>query len=70
MPGAKGRRQTAELPRDPLLHIFLKVLFTCLREREQRAQGGVGEEGGAEGEADSPLSREPDSELDPRTLRS
>ena len=34
------------------------------REREQ-----VGEGGGGEGEGDSPLSRDPDVELDPRTLR-
>ena len=45
--------------------IFLKkILFIHLRERE-RAWAGRGAEG--EAEADSPLSREPDAALDPRT---
>ena len=39
------------------------------RERErERAQAGVGADG--EGEADSSLSKEPNTGLDPRTLRS
>ena len=37
------------------------------REREHTSKGGVAE---GEGEADSPLSREPNVGLDPRTLRS
>ena len=52
---------------------FLKILFIyfCVRERErdwelEHTQAG----GGAEGEADTPLSREPDPGLDPRTLGS
>jgi len=49
----------------------LKILFIYLREKERertltRAQVG----GGAEGEAGSPLSWEPDVGLDPRTLGS
>jgi len=49
---------------------FLKVLFIYLRERERKNEhsGGGGTEG--EREVDSPLSTQPDAELDPRTLRS
>ena len=43
-----------------------KILFMYLRKRErERKQGGRGE---GEGETDSPLSREPNAVLDPRTL--
>ena len=45
------------------LSFFLKILFIYLRKRERAG-------GGAEGEADSPLNREPHAELEPRTLRS
>jgi len=45
---------------------FIKMLFICLRQRE-RARVGGGTEG--EGEADFPLSREPDVGPDPRTPR-
>ena len=39
--------------------------------RESTSEGGVAErEGEAEGEADSPLSREPHAGLDPKILRS
>ena len=41
--------------------IFLKILFIYLREREKKRGWG---------DADSPLSTEPDLGLDPRTLRS
>ena len=48
---------------------FLKILFFFIylterdhKQAERQAEG--------EGEAGSPLSREPDSGLDPRTLRS
>jgi len=44
--------------------LFLFLNFICLFERE-RAQAGCGAEGG--GEADSPLSREPDAGLYPRS---
>jgi len=44
------------------LLFFKKILFIYLRERKG--------EGETEGEADSPLSREPDAGLNPRTLRS
>jgi len=48
---------------------FLKMLFIHLRERERdRAEAGREAEG--EREADSPLSREPDRGLDPRSWRS
>ena len=43
--------------------IFKTILFIYLFERAEA--GGAGE-----GEADSPLSGEPDAGLDPRTLRS
>ena len=42
---------------------FFKIMFICLRETEH-------EQGGVDGAVDSPLSREPDVGLDPRTLRS
>jgi len=46
---------------------FFKILFIYLTEREREgAQVG----GGEEGEAGSPLSREPDTGLDSRTLGS
>ena len=41
--------------------------FICLFEAEREQEST---EGGAEGEADSPLSREPDAALNPRTLGS
>ena len=48
---------------------FLRFLFIYLREREREGKqaqaGGVGK-----GEAGPPLSREPDSGLDPRALGS
>lgn len=51
------------------LHGLEEGLNTALqRERRECAQIGGGAEG--EGEADSPLSREPDVWLDPRTLGS
>ena len=57
---------------DPIVGLFfLKILFVYLRERERKSAhtNGVG---GAEGEGDagSPLSREPDAGLHPRTPRS
>jgi len=48
-------------------HIF-KRFFIYSFEREREHKQGVGAEG--EGEADALLSREPDVELDPRTLGS
>ena len=47
---------------------FLKILF--MRERECVRETDFKQWGGAEGEADSPLSREPDSGLNSRTLGS
>ena len=47
--------------------IFKKILFIYLRERVRE---NISRGRGAEGEADSSLSREPDSGLDPRTLGS
>ena len=50
------------------LFYFLKVVVIYLRvHTSERAQGGKQE---GVGEADSPLSREPDVGLNPRTLRS
>ena len=43
---------------------FFFKIFTYLTERERQSTEAGGE---AEGEADSPLSREPNAELDPRT---
>ena len=53
MPWAKGRHQTTEPPRDP------QILFILERERVSEHEHS----GGTEGEADSPLSREPDAGL-------
>ena len=48
---------------------FKKNIYLFIWERgRERAQVGEGAEG--EGEADFPLSREPDAGLDPKTLRS
>ena len=41
--------------------LVLKILFIYEREREGENKHKLGEEGKAEGEADSPLSKEPDS---------
>ena len=46
---------------------FFKILFIYLTEKEREQSGGGAE---AEGEAGSPLSREPNTGLHPRTLRS
>ena len=46
--------------------VWLKILLIYLREREREHKQGGGAEG--ERETDSPLSREPDVGLDPRTL--
>ena len=52
---------------EDLIGCFKKRVFIYLTERErERAQAG----GVAEGEACSPLSVEPDTGLDPKTLRS
>jgi len=47
------------------LFYFKDFIYLCVREREREHKQG---ERQAEGEADSPLSREPDEGLDPRTL--
>ena len=44
-----------------------KILFIFLTEREREREQA---RGAREGEADSPLSREPNAGLDPRTLGS
>ena len=44
---------------------FLKILFIFVCEKENEHEPGRG----AEGEADSPLSRESNVELNPRTPR-
>ena len=53
--------------KDNFLFVFVVVFrdFIYLRERERQHKQGM-----AEGGADSPLSREPNARLDPRTLRS
>ena len=71
------RSQSLKFRGCPLMHqhktpantLFLRFLFIYLtqRERESTRAGGAAE---AEGEAASPLGREPDAGLDPRTLRS
>ena len=53
-----------ELPNHYLFKIFLGFMYLSERERTQRGEWQ------REGEADSPLSREPDAELNPRTLGS
>ena len=67
-PELKADAQPLSHPDIPLL-LFFKIfyLFIYLREREIK-QEWEGAEG--EGEADSPLSSEPDAGLDIRTLRS
>ena len=72
MTRAKGRQLTdsaSQVPQknksgfQPALFFFLKILFKInKREREHEQR-----EWQAEGEAGSPLSREPDVGLDPRT---
>ena len=49
------------------LFCFFKILFMYLRERKKQQSRGWAE---GEGEADSLLSREPDSGLNPKTLGS
>ena len=49
---------------------FLFKDFIYLLERETEKEHMSGEEGGAEGEADSPPNREPDAALEPRILGS
>ena len=52
---------------------FLKILFVYLRERErerENAQAGGVAGRGRGGEAGSPLSKNPDVRLDPKTLGS
>ena len=59
------------MPHMPLF--WFKILFDRKREREHlhaHTQAGGAAEGEAKGEAGSPLSREPDLGLDPRTRRS
>lgn len=40
---------------------FLKTGFTFLRERERESTQGVGAGGGADGKADSPVRKEPNT---------
>ena len=48
-----------------------KILFIYLRKREKaQVGGGTKREKERQFQADSPLSREPDAGLDPRTQRS
>ena len=49
---------------------FKKKDFIYLREREHDHKWGSSTEAEGEGEAHFPLSREPDSGLNPRILRS
>ena len=55
---------------DFMCSFFFKILFMYLRESRARGRAQVVGGGGteAEGEADSPLSREPDVGLHPRTV--
>ena len=56
---------------DPTFIYFLKILIIYLTERECVHKHKWGEwQAEGEGEADSPWSREPDAELDPKTLGS
>ena len=51
-----------------LTYSFLKKGYIYLFEREKEREREIAQPGGgAEGEADSPLSREPDVGLGPRT---
>ena len=59
------KKNLIQLSKNLCKHLFLKILFIYLRERAQTGGAAYGEE-----EADSPLNREPNIGLDPRTLRS
>ena len=50
--------------------LFLKILFIYFRQRHKKKESisKMGGEAKGEGQADSPLSREPNAGLDPRTL--
>ena len=48
---------------------LFKKMFIYLFERETEMEGGTQEGVEGEGKADSSLSRDPDSGLDPKTLR-
>ena len=50
------------------LFFFLDFINLFVRERERASTAGGAAEG--EGEAGSPLSKEPNARLDPRTLES
>ena len=50
-----------------ILLLFLRTLFMYLRDMKEKDHK---QEGGGDGEADSPLRRDPDVGLDPRTLGS
>ena len=68
-PWVEGRCSTTEPPRYPSKHFLKKDFYLRENEYEGGGKWGLGE---AEGErkAGSPLSREPDAGLDPRTLGS
>ena len=51
------------------LLFFFKILFEREESKHKTEQAPVRTEAEVEGEGGSPLSREPNSELDPRTLR-
>ena len=51
-------------------YFFLKILFIYLREIETASERGNTSRGSGRGEAGFPLSKEPDSGLDPRIVGS
>lgn len=53
------------------IYLFVRSIYFYFREREREGASGGGAKGEGESpQADSPLSWEPGSRLDPRTLRS
>ena len=68
----KTNRSTEDLLAMITKHYKIKLFYFILFERERQHEWRSMSGGEAEGEkeADSPLSREPDVGLDPRTLRS
>lgn len=74
-PSPYERAASANSSLEDSSHFFLKIFKKCLHLREiqsrtEKAAQAGGAEAEAEGEADSPLSREPDLGLHPRTWRS
>ena len=69
MPYQTSSLSVANLKLFPFLFLKDFIYLFETRQESEHEQGG-GAKGEREGEADSPLSRDPDLGLNPRTLRS